>query len=557
MPVAISPMKQTDMLTSQDSTNDEAGVVTEGVADDVMSALKSILQHLEVEAAKNPLLRAQLQVVGQAFLNLSQAPLTATADEKSTSVSESTSDTPQEAAQPPATSHAVSTNGNRPSFTATGNGYSVHVRESLRIVRSIDQSPSWRLSTISDDDLPLIAERCRLKAEGARWAGRRQQLLRDSADYDTEIEPHDRDIIARAKMLPDCFLWMCHRDGPSPDDLTQYETLAGCFEAAADAVALLEDAVAHLDEDRDGFTEALELAAEAQSALRICITDIGGNTDSDQYKIFQWLKQTGSEQQILIRRHMRKDDPADPAQWQALREGIQRMAEGLQANRGRAKRQRGLFSKIRYHLKLIDQNRGQDRIYDWQKVCEAVEDLVDEGVPPSNRDLRDLLLPLAEEIPDALDLSKNTRLVLRELDEYLSSRVPKVEESPDAPTVTEEVRRAAALLEGQTVVLIGGINRPLAAESLKQALALRELVWVEGRDQTYADFEPYVARPDVAVVILAIRWSRHGFGEVKEFCDKYDKPLVRLPGGYSPNQVALHIMSQVAERLAEKAALAV
>lgn len=108
------------------------------------------------------------------------------------------------------------------------------------------------------------------------------------------------------------------------------------------------------------------------------------------------------------------------------------------------------------------------------------------------------------------------------------------------------------MLRGRTVVLIGGIKRPLAAESLTQAFDLKELVWVEGRDQTYAEFEPYVARPDVAAVILAIRWSRHGFGEVKEFCEKYDKPLVRLPGGYSPNQVALHIVNQIGERLSNR-----
>jgi len=111
------------------------------------------------------------------------------------------------------------------------------------------------------------------------------------------------------------------------------------------------------------------------------------------------------------------------------------------------------------------------------------------------------------------------------------------------------VRRAAELLRGQTIVLIGGDRRPMAVEALTAAFDLKELIWVEGRDQTYADFEPQVARPDVAVVILAIRWSRHGFGEVKEFCEKYNKLLVRLPGGYSPNQLAFHIMSQVGDRL--------
>ena len=109
----------------------------------------------------------------------------------------------------------------------------------------------------------------------------------------------------------------------------------------------------------------------------------------------------------------------------------------------------------------------------------------------------------------------------------------------------------AELLRGREVVLIGGEARPFAAEALREAFGLRELIWVGTRDhQSHAPFEPYVARPDVAVVLLAIRWSNHGFGEVKEFCDKYGKPLVRLKAGYHPNQVAVHVLAQAGERLA-------
>jgi hypothetical protein len=165
--------------------------------------------------------------------------------------------------------------------------------------------------------------------------------------------------------------------------------------------------------------------------------------------------------------------------------------------------------------------------------------------------VRDLLLPVADEIPDSLDLTKNVKIVLRELEQYLTSR-PVKEETAISPMLAEEVRRAAEFLRGRTLVLIGGLKRPLAADALTSALQIKELIWVEGRDQTYELFEPHVARNDVAAVILAIRWSRHGFGEVKAFCDKYEKPLVRLPGGYSPNQVAYHIVSQVGERLGAK-----
>jgi hypothetical protein len=77
------------------------------------------------------------------------------------------------------------------------------------------------------------------------------------------------------------------------------------------------------------------------------------------------------------------------------------------------------------------------------------------------------------------------------------------------------------------------------------------LIWIETRaHESIEGFEPYVARPNVAAVVLAIRWSSHSYGEVKDFCDKHGKPLVRLPGGYNVNQVAAQIMSQCSERLA-------
>jgi hypothetical protein len=504
---------------------------------------------LQNKAAEDENLRTTLGKIGEALIAISQEKplLPPTAREEPT--------LPPVAAPPPAPKVMTNGNGAAPAVVSPltrGSGYSLPLRETLRVLRPIDQPSSWRTVSVTDDDLPLIADRCRLKAEGARWAGRRQQLLRDGVDYDSEIEPNDREIIARAKMLPECFLWMCHRDGPTPDDLAEYAVLAGCFEAAAAAMSLVHPLLQSCAEDREGFMDALELAAEAQSALRVGIADMGGNTDSDQYKIFQWLKQTGSEQQILIRRFMRKDDPADPTQWADLVERVHQLEERIQSTRGRAKRQRSTLNRVRYHLKLVEQNSGQDRTRDWQKVLDGLDELVNDGLPPSNRELRDLLLPVAEEIPESLELSKNVQLILRELEQYLTSRPSQLEEIESSPIMTEEVRHATELLRGRTAVLIGGLKRPQAADALAAAFDLKELVWVEGRDQTYADFEPYVARSDVAVVILAIRWSRHGFGEVKEFCDKYDKPLVRLPGGYSPNQVALHIMSQVAERLGYK-----
>src|SRR5690606_2152167 len=99
-----------------------------------------------------------------------------------------------------------------------------------------------------------------------------------------------------------------------------------------------------------------------------------------------------------------------------------------------------------------------------------------------------------------------------------------------------------------SVVLIGGDRRPEAQEALVEAFGLGELEWIGTREhESIERFRPSIAHPDVALVLLAIRWASHSFGDIKEDCDRHGKPLVRLPGGYNPNQVAAQILSQCGE----------
>jgi hypothetical protein len=400
-----------------------------------------------------------------------------------------------------------------------------------------------------DADLPLIEARCRLKAEGARWAVTRRRRLAEGAEFRTEIEPQDRDLIARAKELPDCFLWMNHPSGPSPADLSLLEDVAGCFEAVADTVALVRAALADQEDNQEVFEQALDLTAEAQSALRAAVARIDGTTDKDQDRVFAWLRATARERQLFIRRFLRADDTADPGGWADLDARIDALGGRLEEARQRARRRRKLLGKLRYTAKRVADGEALDRQGWWQSLAAAADELVRAGVPPSNREVRELLLPVLDDMPELADLPQGFQLVLREIDRYLESRPPATGVVvPAEPTA--EVQEAARLLGGKSVVLIGGGRRPNALESLKAALGLKELYWIETREhQSLEGFEAYVARPDVAAVLLAIRWSSHSFGDVREFCDRHGKPLVRLPAGYHPNQVALQIVSQCSGRL--------
>jgi hypothetical protein len=158
------------------------------------------------------------------------------------------------------------------------------------------------------------------------------------------------------------------------------------------------------------------------------------------------------------------------------------------------------------------------------------------------------LLPHIKDAPQFDDPPQGYVLALREIERFQEGRVTC--DTPTERATTREVTKAAKLLHGKRIVLIGGDYRPGRKEALEQAFGLNELVWVQTKPgQSVNSFAPFVARPDVALVLLAIRWASHGFVEVRRFCDRYEKPLVWLPGGCGVNQVAAHILSQCSDRL--------
>jgi hypothetical protein len=393
----------------------------------------------------------------------------------------------------------------------------------------------------------LIETRARLKAEGTRWAAQRQRRMAEGVDFRTEIEPKDWEIIEHAKRLEGCFLWMNHPStAPSPSDLAFWENVAGCFDALVAALSLVRTLLGDADRDRGLFERSVDLLAEAQSALRVAVEAIGAKPDADQEAVFLWLRATAAQQQIFIERYMRISDRGDPRGWADLRERIEKVDQELQQGRQRERQRQSRLNRLHYHVLRIRSAAGGE--HDWRRVVDTVQEMLDDGMPPSNIEVRELLLPIIDSLPETVGVPPGFQVVLREIDRFLATCTPTATEAFPAPT--PEIKQVARLLHGKSVVLIGGDLRPYAREALRNALGLREVIWVTTREHESLEiFEPSVARNDVAVVLLAIRWSSHSYGEVRQFCERYVKPLVRLPGGYSPNQVAFQILRQCGERL--------
>jgi hypothetical protein len=244
---------------------------------------------------------------------------------------------------------------------------------------------------------------------------------------------------------------------------------------------------------------------------------------------------------------MRADDPADPEAVGVLTKRISGLASRIRANQEHERLRQERLNTIRTHVDLS--SRGVQTMLNRQAIIEATVAIVSEGTSPSNIELREALIPIAPQLSEDAELPGEVQLVLREIDRFDRSQSTLSEDLP-ASTPTAEVVEAAELLKGKSVVLIGGVPTPERKQALQAALKLKEIDWIGGKERSsYTGFEPNIACPEVAVVLLATRWASKSFSKAKGICEKYGKPLVRLPGGLGPNQVAVQILRQCGKRL--------
>jgi flagellar biosynthesis chaperone FliJ len=284
------------------------------------------------------------------------------------------------------------------------------------------------------------------------------------------------------------------------------------------AVSLLQQLIDDGMEHNGFLKKALELAAEAQSALRMAVETVNARPDNDQVQIHHWIRQIADEKRIVIRRHMSLDDGADPTRWADLQDRINQFASEIDRIRKQATQRTKLLAKAQYHARVIGEGHGT--VDDRRKVVEVVDALVSDGVPPSSTDLRDLLVPIIYDISD-VDAPSTFQRVLGEVERHLVS---------DA-------------CRGMTLVVIGE-EHSRAFDTLKSAFCLKEVVGVPvGADDFVEVIEQCVARPDVAAALLVICGDDDLFHEMEALCGQYGKKVF-LSKDCTPHQVAHSIFQQ-------------
>jgi hypothetical protein len=390
-----------------------------------------------------------------------------------------------------------------------------------------------------------ISARCRLKAELCR------ELVQLDAEGRTLTSESRFEWIRRSNEMKNCRLWMFDVK-PLPSLL--WQNLAGAYDAAAAAADLLAAWEREEDPSEERTSDVLHLAAEAQAVLYAANDQTGiGRSEYDQIALFKIIRVEGVRFRVYISKYLKSSDRADPASGPNLYRRIQdisrRQVKSPVGDREVAK----VLKNIRHKLKPLETQRN-GRTVDWPGVVRLLDQLlVDLRVPPSHIELRELLIPAAPVVPDDL-LSVAAARAFDEVDRFLENQAPPEKFTATGPSYSADVQTVRKLLSGRDMVFIGGLVKPDRKDALELAFDLGELDWISKPEHTSTFvFEAPIARANVAVVILATRWSSHDYQNVREFCVKYGKHFVKLPAGYHPNQVASAIMNQIGQKLMAEA----
>ncbi|MBM3990882.1 MAG: hypothetical protein FJ298_07715 [Planctomycetes bacterium] len=203
---------------------------------------------------------------------------------------------------------------------------------------------------------------------------------------------------------------------------------------------------------------------------------------------------------------------------------------------------RKLLNRLKFHLdRAIAGSAGED---DWDKIVAALEALLPQAPDAGTREVARLLKVDASALRSRRLPSDYGRIV-----KELGDATRRPASTARAEPSMEE--RAAALVRGRALLVLGGDRRREHERRLQETLELSQAIWPPTKEDApdVEAFEPLIARPDVVAVVLLIRWSRHAFGKTSELCERHSKPLVRVEAGYNVAQIARAIVEQASKRL--------
>lgn len=402
-------------------------------------------------------------------------------------------------------------------------------------------------------DLELVEKRCRLKAESCKLYLERRAVVGDPL-YERPLESTIIGLIATAKSLPDCFLWVLFRERTQPSD-DKVQIIGRCYLALAESVSVVGQLSASKESvNRDLWEKALDLLAESSTMLykAMRVTWLT-SPDHDQAAMNIWLFQEAKRRRIYLQSYSAVDIFSEPGRADDLIQRAEAIKAGLVRQQTYARQIEGLFKRIGYHARQLAESQGDDAAHHLGKITDAINELVGIGVTPDDR-------RVAQAIGDKLgrafqdDESLDARLAQAM---QAAASLPAADgaddsaSSDDSASWSQQVIQVREWLRGRSIVMVGGERRNDAIERLKSAFELDDVNWVQLTE--HGSGEPMrapIARPDTALVVVLIRLTGHLFtDQACEFARAAEKPFVLMKAGYNPEQIAEAVVQQASDQL--------
>jgi hypothetical protein len=289
----------------------------------------------------------------------------------------------------------------------------------------------------------------------------------------------------------------------------------------------------------------LECLAEAQSGLMATLRDVEFEDRDVQLPVFYWLRWYTQTAQVYLPQYLSRDRSASPEAWEAALGRQEEARRARDRSASQSKVQKTALNDIRFDARRFGALDEDERARVWKKIDASLVRYAQAGGDPEAGHVREAVAPLrGEAVPEgASDL---LRSLLRERE----AREDDADEDA-TPTRAESAEIAAVrdVLRGRVMVLIGGIEKAKPRERLREAFDLEDVAWITtGEHESLSRFEPEIARPETAVVVVMIRWASHSYEGAKALAEKHGKLYLRLPRGYNPAQIAHEFLKQNSAR---------
>ena len=388
-----------------------------------------------------------------------------------------------------------------------------------------------------------------LMVHHCRWSVQREELIRQKADYQTEIAPMDNDFIRQGKESK-ILIWTINSPLASDE---AYNRMEKCYQTILVAFRFLKQVEESCPDGMDGrnlLARVAQLSADAQCILKTELRSQGKEVTKDpiQNEAFRYLRELGNKEHFYLYNIKSQDEiPLDRAD--NIISEIEELQEQYYSINSESKQKRNLLGKVTYHAKQIVS--GAEPREQWEKIIAAATELsIDYSMPPSSLFFRQQLEDILETLPEDLEITDEFGRIVQEI-EIHQARVRESEELEAFGSLLPEdvlspaVEKVREMYHDTIMVFIGGEPKEHIIRRIEDRFNVR-LIWNStNHSDSLNRFDGELSDPDVTLFLIYIPWCSHKHSEeLAQIVQRAGKKLVRLRKGTNPDVIAEAICAQ-------------